>query len=218
MARPTATSGVVAEQAEIHPRESRSGRAPPRPQDRRRRRAGSPPRWRPPRRGDDRLRQRDDGLHESGTPREQLHIVTAAAVAVVAVRLHLLKVMAGAERRSVTGEHNDASLIVSRDRVEFGDQRLDHIEAQRIEVVRRGQGQGDDSVVVVATEEVAQKERQGHEAVMTYSRSGGSACGYGGISLQRVRHCSKWPGRLPEERVLVTGSLYGAGAGPSGPE
>ena len=70
-------------------------------------------------RRDDRLRQRDDGLHESRAAREQLHVIAAAPVAVVPVRLHFLEVMAGAERRSDAREHNDARLIVARDRVEL---------------------------------------------------------------------------------------------------
>ena len=99
-------------------------------------------------RRDHRLRQRDDGLHEGRAAREQLHVIAAASVAVVPMRLHFLEVVAGAERRSHAREHNDAGLIVSRDRLELGDKRLEHVEAKRVEVARRVQGQGDHAIVV----------------------------------------------------------------------
>ena len=92
-------------------------------------------------RRDDRLRQRDDRLHERRAAREQFDIKVAAPIAIVAMRLHLLEVMAGAERLSGAGEHDDARLVVIGDVVERGDQGLDHGEAQRIAVLRRVQSQ-----------------------------------------------------------------------------
>ena len=109
-------------------------------------------------RRDDWLRQRHDRLHERRAARKQLDVIIAASVAIVAMRLHLLEVVAGAERLSGAGEHDDARLVVIGDVVERGNEGLEHGEAQRIAVVRRVQSQDDDAVVVVASDELRRRD------------------------------------------------------------
>ena len=74
------------------------------------------------------------------------------------MRLHLLEVVAGAERLSGAGEHDDARLVVIGDVVERRNDGLDHREAQRIAVVRRVQSQDDDAVVVVPSDELRRRD------------------------------------------------------------
>ena len=68
------------------------------------------------------------------------------------MRLHFSQVMAGAERRSGARQHHDAGAIVMGDRVKFHDQGLDHGKAQGIEIARRVQGQGENAMVIIASE------------------------------------------------------------------
>ena len=103
-------------------------------------------------RGDDRLGQCNDRLHERRTSRHQSHIVVAPAIGIVAMRLHLLEVVAAAERRSLAGEHDGARLFIGGDVAEGGDQDLDHLEAERVAVPWRRQRQGDAAAVVLTTE------------------------------------------------------------------
>ena len=115
-------------------------------------------------RRDDRLRQRDDRLHERGAARHDLLVEGAAAVGIVAVRLDLPEVVAGAQRRPFAGEHDDARPVVLGDVGEGDDQRVDHREAERVAVLRRGQRQGDDAGVVLAAEELRGEGRRGRRS------------------------------------------------------
>ena len=94
---------------------------------------------------DDRLRQRDDRLHQDRAARQDLFVKGAAPVGVVPVRLDLPEIVAGAQRRPVAGENDDARPIVLGEVGEGDDQRVDHRKAQGVAVLRRGQRQGDDA-------------------------------------------------------------------------
>ena len=69
------------------------------------------------------------------------------------MRLQLLEIVAGRQRRPVAGEDDDARRAIGLDRREGVDQRFDHRQAQRVARRRRLQGQGRDAAPVLAAQQ-----------------------------------------------------------------
>ncbi len=103
-------------------------------------------------RGDHRLFQFDDPAHQLSAARHRALEERRAAVGVVAMRLQFLEVVAGRQRRTFAGEHDDARRRISGDRREGVDQGLDHRQAQRVARRRRLQRQRRHAGGVVAAQ------------------------------------------------------------------
>jgi len=100
-------------------------------------------------RGDDRLRQGDDLLHEVGAARHRLLVETLAAIGVVAMRLQLLEIVASRQRGAVGGDDDDAGRAIGFDREERVDQR----QAQRVARRRRLQRQRRHAALALAAQQ-----------------------------------------------------------------
>ena len=87
-----------------------------------------------------------DPLHHAGAGGEELGVVVVGAVD------HLAEIVASGEGRAFSPQHHHPGFAGHR--LEGLDQRLQHLEAERIALLGAGQGDGGDAVVDFETDSV----------------------------------------------------------------
>ncbi len=88
--------------------------------------------------GGDAVHARDHGLRQLGELHHELPAQAEQALLEVerVVAAHLLEVVAGAEGLALAGDDHHAHRLVARDLVDRGDQGLEHLERERIELLQ----------------------------------------------------------------------------------